>query len=164
MMSGQRLMSENYVQPVKHDDAATLDPEEFLHVYQLAMHAMALPESARMRAVKGLPIKGEGTEVTRLRPADIPMNRAAFAVLDYYGSDSGKFQSTMWRLLGLMDIFEDEALLASRTRETENGREISGAVVMAAAVVPLGADGKFPRAEFVEAIDRIEEEAGKEPD
>lgn len=155
-------MSEQSIPVVNPEGASSFDADEFLYVHEMMVHAMGRKVSAHKPSDKHLLLEEEDGSVVELRPADIPMNRAAFAVLEHYGDDSVKYQSMMWRFLGLMDIFTDEEKLRDRKRETEHGMEISTAVIMAAASVPLGSDGKFPLDIFLEEVRRIEAEAAAE--
>lgn len=149
------------IQPVpKPHEVLTFDLEEFSYVFDLAMHASMVKLAARNPSDKSMLLENSDGSVVRLRPTDIPINRAAMAVVEHYRNDHSKYYSMMFRLFALMEILEDKALDRWRREDKDipEIREIHRAVIDAAATFPLTKRGRFSRPKFLKEVERIASE------
>src|ERR1044072_6380925 len=93
------------IQPVpKMHEVLPFEVEEFSYVFDIAMHASMNKRAARNPSDKSILFEESDGSVVRLSPTDIPMNRAAMAVVEHHRNDTPKYYSMMFRLCALMEI------------------------------------------------------------
>jgi hypothetical protein len=125
------------------DKSIPLTPEEFFFAMSLGSAAYSFRMPMQSPASRSLELRDEDDSVTELRFRDIPLNRMGFALAEHF-EDRTKFDSFMYRFWALGRL-RDDLRMAAYLKEEPASEQIGihAAVLEAAAVLPLQADGNF---------------------
>lgn len=138
---------------------APLDPEEFGFAVRVAVVAATYRMPMPSPAEHHLDIEFPDGDTQRLVPKDIPIHRAAFAILEHCSPDPEKFQSIMARHVALIAMTKlNEA--KQWVREDKDGKLLHPALIEAAAVMQLRSHRGFEREAFFQRVASIADHMG----
>jgi hypothetical protein len=139
------------------EEAVAFEPAEFAVAYHLL--AQASRELAARRKT-GLKVTGGDDGQVAQKARGAILGDALSPLREHYKNDPAKFHSAAYRLTALAKLLRSSHL-REWIRVTGEGVAVHGAVLAAAAILPLTRSGDFPIEDFLDEVNR---RAGKTPD
>ena len=138
------------------EEMPPIDPDVFIVAINFAMNAASGNAITDDPTKMGVNLLDEDGSVSKIRFADIPMNRAMLALKERFAGDSDMFASAATRMFALGNIFEDPRFY-KWIKHGNDSDEVHEAVIEADATVMLDAEGEFPPDEFLLKVEELTE-------
>jgi hypothetical protein len=134
-----------------------VDPEQFRFAMQLASAASSYRMPMDSPAKQRIMIEMPDGNVQQFSFTDIPMNRAAIAIRDHFAPDIETAMCALMRWRALARVISSPSMRKweRHSEEDPEGIEIHGAVIHAAAVMPLTKNGHFDKRKFFKTVEEI---------
>ncbi|MBI2821900.1 MAG: hypothetical protein HYX74_06720 [Acidobacteria bacterium] len=143
------------------DNIKPVDPREFAFALRIGSAAFGYRMPVRLAGRQELLVEDESGSLQEVVLEDTPLNRAALAIWEQFGSDHEKFQCLMMRYFALVRLAR-HAKMQQWQMSIDDGRNVMvhPAVLVVAATLPLQSDGGFDEKEFFTRVQESVEADG----
>ena len=156
----ERVVEKKVVQP---QEAIAFDPKEFAEAFRSVNEWLVRKTRMQNYELPRINLVEDHGNISALQFTDNPTIRIITGFKEFFGQDSEKVESAIWRFFGLTSLLRDRKLdkWLKPNPGDSNSSLVHDAVIGAAATVRLTKDGKFPLQKFLQQVEALAADKGE---